>query len=223
VIATLVSFSPGTSLALPLGHPLDRVDRNRVPQAELNASGVDFTAIVALDDCSGSLVRFETSRSDDNALVLTNGHCYEGGFLSPGEVIVEGASQRTFDLLKADGSYLTTLQASAVAYATMTETDVTLYRLDLTYGDIESQYGVQALTISSAHPTAGAPIRVVSGYWKKIYSCSVDGFVYQLREGSWTWDDSIRYSQTGCDVIGGTSGSPILDANSRAIVGINNC
>ncbi len=56
----------------------------------------------------------------------------------------------------------------------------------------------------------GAAISVVSGYWKKTYNCNVDGFAYRLKEGDWTWKDSVRYTAP-CKVIGGTSGSPVVD------------
>ena len=34
--------------------------------------------------------------------------------------------------------------------------------------------------------------------------------------------ESLRYSPKGCEVIGGTSGSPILAKGQRVVVGINN-
>ena len=49
--------------------------------AHAAAPGTDFTGIAALSNCSASLVRYAESVSTDKALVLTNGHCYEGGFL----------------------------------------------------------------------------------------------------------------------------------------------
>src|SRR5436853_253165 len=48
---------------------------------------VDLTATVRLSNCSATLVRYPTSRSTDRAMMLTNGHCFEGGFLAPGQVI----------------------------------------------------------------------------------------------------------------------------------------
>ncbi len=185
-------------------------------------AAVDFTGIVALSNCSGSVVRTPTAADTDPALVLTNGHCSEYGFPGPGEVNVDMPSSRSFSLLTPDGSgTLGTLHAADMEYNTMTDTDVTLYKLDTTYADIQATYGVPALTLSTAHPTQGADIRVVSGYWQTIYSCFVDGFAYRLQEDSWTWVDSIRYTPE-CDTIGGTSGSPVVDAASGLVVGVNN-
>lgn len=182
---------------------------------------VDFTGIVALSNCSGSLVRTPTASDNDPALVLTNGHCYEGGMPSAGQVITDRPSSRTFDLLGSSGGSLGTLRATTMLYATMTDTDVALYKLNTTYGEIRQTYNTPALQMSLDHPTAGADIRVVSGYWKKIYSCRLDGFAYRLREADWTWNDSLRYTPE-CQTIGGTSGSPVIDAGSGKVIGANN-
>jgi V8-like Glu-specific endopeptidase len=181
-----------------------------------------FAGTVALSNCSGSVVKLAGAADTDPALVLSNGHCLEQGFLDPGQVVVNKASSRTFSLLSANGkSTLGTLRASKIAYATMTDTDVSLYQLTSTYAQIKSKYGISALEISPDHPVAGHGIDVVSGYWKTVYSCSIDGFVYQLHEGDWVWKDSIRYTPA-CKTIGGTSGSPIVDTTTGKLVGINN-
>ncbi|MFI0481193.1 serine protease [Actinomadura sp. 9N215] len=183
---------------------------------------VDFTGIVALSNCSGSLVRGPRSRDGDAALVMTNGHCLESGMPEGGEVIVDKESSRTFTLLDRTGENdLGTLRATRIEYATMTDTDVTLYRLDATYAAIQRRYGVPALRLSTARPHDGTGIRVVSGYWRKIYGCKIDTTVHRLREAGWTWKDSIRYTPE-CETIHGTSGSPVVDVRTRHVVGVNN-
>jgi V8-like Glu-specific endopeptidase len=183
---------------------------------------VDYTGIVALSNCSGSLVRAPGAADSDPALVLTNGHCYEGGMPSAGQVIVNRPSSRTFTLLDPSGEgTLGTLRATTVLYSTMTDTDVTLYQLGMSYASIRQNYDTPALELSLDHPTAGTDLRVVSGYWRRTYSCSLDGFVYRLREDQWTWKDSVRYTSS-CDVIGGTSGSPVIDADSGEVIAVNN-
>lgn len=184
-------------------------------------AAVDFTGTVALDNCSGSLVRMPGSAGSDPALVLSNGHCLESGMPGPGQVVTDQPSSRTFTLLDGSGADLGTLNAVKVVYGAMTDTDVSIYQLDSSYDTIQAQYGIAPLTVSADHPAQGADIRVVSGYWKRIYSCSVDGFAYQLREADWTFKDSVRYT-SGCNVIGGTSGSPVVDANSGLLVAVNN-
>jgi V8-like Glu-specific endopeptidase len=194
--------------------------RSQAPRAQRAA--VDFTGIVALSNCSGSLVRGPRSRDTDAALVLTNGHCLESGMPGAGEVIVDQRSSRTFTLLdRTGGRNLGTLQATRVEYATMTDTDVTVYRLSTTYAAIQKRYGIPALRLSTARPHGGTPIRIVSGYWRKIYGCATDATVYRLREADWTWKDSIRY-RPECQTVHGTSGSPVIDVRTHQVVGVNN-
>ncbi|MGW3264659.1 trypsin-like serine peptidase [Streptomyces sp. NPDC001056] len=190
-------------------------------KAKPAAVTVNFAGTVSLSNCSGSVIRFPNSADSDPALVLTNGHCLETGFPDPGQVITGQSSSRTFGLLNASGSKIATLRANQVVYSTMTDTDVTIYRLTTTYAQIKSSYGISPLTVNDTHPVAGTAIKVVSGYWKTTYSCNIDGFVYQLKEGGWTWKDSVRYTSS-CNTIGGTSGSPVIDTSTGKVVAVNN-
>ncbi|WP_158887573.1 S1 family peptidase [Amycolatopsis anabasis] len=214
LLAALVTTLVSGTLVLAAG---------TIPAAAAPAqpAAADYTGIIKLSNCSGSLVRLPSSKDTDPALALTNGHCYEGGMPGPGEVIVNRASSRTMTLLGASGQSLGTLRAAKVAYATMTDTDVALYQLDSTYQAIASRLRGKALEISDQHPAAGSGISVVSGYFTRTWTCNIDKFVYQLREGDWTWKDSIRYTST-CDTIHGTSGSPVVDNATRKVVGVNN-
>jgi V8-like Glu-specific endopeptidase len=152
---------------------------------------------------------------------MSNGHCLETGFPAAGEVVVDQPSSRSFGLLNASGTRVGTLRASKIAYATMTDTDVSLYQLTSTYAQIRGTYGISPLTLNDTHPTAGTAITVVSGYWKRTYACTIDGFAYRLKEGEWTWKDSVRYT-SACQTIGGTSGSPVVDNATGKVVAVNN-
>ncbi|MFJ8755117.1 serine protease [Streptomyces sp. NPDC102441] len=188
---------------------------------DVRVKAVDLAGTVALSNCSGSVVRAPSSQPDDPALVLSNGHCLESGFPGPGEVVLDQASTRSFTLLDAAGGGVGTLRADKVAYGTMTDTDVSLYQLTSTYAQIESSYGIEALELDAARPAQGTAITVASGYWQRTYSCSVDGFAYRLKEGEWTWKDSVRYT-SACQTIGGTSGSPVIDDATGKVVAVNN-
>jgi hypothetical protein len=185
------------------------------------ATAVTLANTISLSNCSASLVRFPTSVSSDRAMMLTNGHCYEGGFINAGVVLQNRTSTRSGTLLNSSGRALATVKADRVIYATMTGTDVTLYRLTSTFATLSSRYGATALTIAGAHPAAATSVAIPSSYWKEIWNCQISSFVPTLREDQWTWHDSLRYD-AACDTIHGTSGSPIVSASTGQIVGINN-
>ncbi|MFF8941138.1 serine protease [Streptomyces sp. NPDC014864] len=218
-LATLVITGAGAAPAVAA--PTTAAQAHATTRTAPAIQAVDFAGTVSLSNCSGSVIRFPGSADSDPALVLTNGHCLETGFPAPGEVVVDQASSRSFGLLNSAGTRVGTLRASKVAYSTMTDTDVTIYQLTRSYAQIKSSYGISALTMSDTHPVAGSAIKVVSGYWKRIYSCNVDGFVYRLKEGDWTWKDSVRYT-SACNTIGGTSGSPVVDVATGKVVAVNN-
>ncbi|RFS86998.1 serine protease [Actinomadura spongiicola] len=212
--ATLTAGTSSAALAAPAPAPAS-VTAPRPVKAP------NFTSIIALSNCSGSLVRVPGAADTDPALVLTNGHCIDGGMPSAGQVIKNQSSSRSFTLLNSSGGTLGTLRATSLLYATMTDTDAALYKLSSTYADIQRQYSTPALEMVLSRPSSGGTLHVVSGYWKRIYTCRLDGFAYRIREANWTWKDSLRYTRE-CNVIGGTSGSPAIDDASGKVIGVNN-
>jgi V8-like Glu-specific endopeptidase len=194
---------------------------------ELSSANYDFMGIVKLNNCSGSLVRFEDSLPTDKAMILTNGHCIKvgplGGFPKPNTYVLNYQVTRSFQFLRSDGTLSgQSVNSTKVLYGTMTGTDLALYELERTFGDIEKTWGYVPLTMSKSKPDAGQDIEILSGYWRRGYSCSIDMFIHQLREDDYSFTDSIRYTEPGCDTIGGTSGSPIIASGSRTVIGVNN-
>lgn len=137
------------------------------------------------------------------------------------EVVLDQPAHAPFDLLDSAGKKLATRQTSKVAYATMTGTDVTLYQLDAGYAQIANRYHVQAREVSAERPAQGTDIRVVSGGLHQIYSCRIDGFAYRVAESAYVTKDVIHYTPK-CGTVPGTSGSPIVDAATGKVVGVNN-
>lgn len=188
--------------------------------------GFHFPGIVALSNCSGSFVRFKNSKDTDRALVLTNGHCVggvQGGdFLLPGEVLFQFPRRFKMNLLNERTQVLATVTSEKIIYATMTATDVALLELTQTYREIIQATKSQPLILSDVAPQIGTPIEVASGYWKRTYSCAIEAVIPMLKEDQWTFHKSLRYSPTGCDIIGGTSGSPVINTKTAEVIAINN-
>ncbi len=212
----LLTMSSAQAITFPeFGRPLpDSAD------FAAEAISYNFEGIVSLSGCSGSLVRFDDSQDTDPGMILSNGHCVR--LLDPGVVLYNQSVTRSFDILSPSSSKLGTVTATKLLYATMTKTDMSLYQLKQTYEDIRSKYKTEALTISSELPVVGADIEVISGYWKRGYSCQIEAITGTLKEGAWLFTDSVRYSRPGCEVIGGTSGSPVVAAGTRTVVAVNN-
>ena len=189
------------------------------------ASGFEHDGIASTAICSASLVRFKTSLDSDKAILLTNGHCAKESFgpmLKPGEVLFNRPFEMGADILNRNGDAIASLHSHRVLYATMTSTDLSLFEFDETYSQIESLSGAKALVLSDMQPSPGTPIQIASGYWNRTYSCSVDATIPTLKEDVYTFNDSIRYSQPGCEIVGGTSGSPLISSITGEVVGINN-
>jgi V8-like Glu-specific endopeptidase len=217
---------PATVLALALTGcgtaDLDRSSGGDPAGPDETESEISLAGAVALDNCSGALMRFTTSEVTDAALVLTAGHCHEDGFIASGLTLVDQPTSRAMALLDADGDEAGRLRASSIVYATMTDTDALLYELDQTYAEIEQATGVSALVLAEEQPSVGAEISVLAGYWKRIYSCTVDSYVYRMHEADWTWRQSMQYRQPGCEIVAGTSGGPVIRHDTGEIAAINN-
>ncbi|MDQ3235055.1 MAG: trypsin-like peptidase domain-containing protein [Pseudobdellovibrionaceae bacterium] len=213
----LCSLGSAQAITFPeFGKPLPHA-----PDFAMEAvASYDFEGIVALSGCSGSLVRFEDSLDSDQAMVLSNGHCVS--MIQPGVVLSNQNTSRSFDILSSSASRLGKVTATKLLYATMTKTDMSLYLLKETYQDILNKYDTKALTLASGEPMVGSDIEVISGYWKRGYSCQVEAIADTLKEGNWTFSKAVRYSRPGCEVIGGTSGSPVVGKGTRIVVAVNN-
>jgi V8-like Glu-specific endopeptidase len=187
---------------------------------EGSEAGFDFRGIVDLSNCSGSIVRFDDSKDTDNAMVLSNGHCVD--LLKPGVVITNKPIRKSFSVLAQDAQRLGSVSGDKILYATMTSTDASLFLLKETFQGVEEKFGFKALTLSRQAPTVGTSIEIISGYWKRGYACQIETYVHTLKEADWTFVDSIRYSRPGCNTIGGTSGSPVIEAGTRTVIAVNN-
>ena len=215
----LASFAASNAMAFPLYGSSWQNIATDTPNTEASPT-FDFRGIVSLSNCSGSIVRFDDSTATDRAMVLSNGHCV--GLLKPGVVLHNQSSGKTFAVLSENAKKLGSVSATKIIYATMTRTDVSLFLLQETYQEIETKFSIQPLTLARTQPSVGTNIEVISGYWKRGFACSIESNVATLREGDWTFVDSLRYSRPGCEIIGGTSGSPVIAAGTRNVIAVNN-
>ena len=219
LLSLLTSFLASTAFAFPEA-PFDDLNSTVEPHQNFDFYEYDFEGIVKLSNCSGAIIKFKGQDIDDKALVLTNGHCLGRPFLKPGQVVYKKRVKRKMKVADKNLKFHQ-ITATELIYGTMTDTESAIYRLKESFRDLE-KLDIQAFELSDTRSYEGSDITIVSGYWERGYSCKVDQFVYSLREASWTFTDSIRYTDVGCKTIGGTSGSSIIATGSRTVIGVNN-
>lgn len=220
ILGLFLALFSTTALAIPQA-PI--IDLDAPLEILPERQDFDFNGIVALNNCSASLVHFAGQPKTSKAYVLTNGHClggFWGGFPKPGEVRYKVQDSRKMKAF-IDVNTKVGVRSQQLVYGTMTNTDAAIFRLTETYEQLE-QRGVYSLEMSSTPPIIGDDIQIISGYWRKGFECSVEKIINTLKESDWTMHDSIRYSESGCEVYGGTSGSPVVAKGERLVVAVNN-
>jgi hypothetical protein len=170
---------------------------------------------VDLGNCVGSVVRTATSRPEDPALLLTNGHCVDGDRPAPGSALVDQPADRPVDIADSEGYPQATATANRLVYATMTGTDIALYRLDKTYAQLAT---AKVFHLADTPPRAGDQVDVLTAV--RRVSCTVEAVVPHLREQGYQLDNSMRYD--GCSLHQGNSGSPLVAPDGTTVVGLHN-
>ena len=173
---------------------------------------------VHLGMCVGAVVRTPSAHRKDPALLLTNGHCVEGDRPAPGHALVDRPADREVPIADREGYPKTTARAVRLVYATMTGTDVALYRLDRTYGELAAE-GAKVFDLATRPTAAGTPVDAITAV--RRLDCTVEAVVPRLQEDGYRLDHSLRYAE-GCYLGPGNSGSPLVGADGRTVVGVHN-
>lgn len=193
-----------------------------LPSAQAANTFDTYDSIVKVDNCSASLIRFSHQKDTDPVLLLTNGHCYSTNFKNK-EFISNKPINKTAGVFKGATPQLAgQIQLNRLVYASMTGTDVAIYRSNMTYKQLRTKFGLEARPVSATRPRAGTKIEIPSGYWSRTFSCSISSFIPTLKEGNWEWKDTVKYTKPGCEVLPGSSGSPVINPSNGQVIAINN-
>ena len=188
------------------------VDGSAVPPDDVLP---DIEGGVFFNGCSASVVRTASSRPDDPALLLTNGHCVPER-PAAGDAVVDQPDDSLVEVMDRTGYTGATARTTRLLYATMTGTDVALYRLDKTYAQLD----VRTFTLTDKAATVGTRVDILAGGPGKRYRCVIDAVVPHLREQGYQQDDSYRYA-ADCGVRHGSSGAPLVLADGVTVVGVH--
>ena len=188
------------------------------------AHSYDFAGTITVNNCSGSLVRFENSTADARAMMLTSGRCVEGDFIAPNGYRQNSPADLSMDLKNSKGETVSTLKSTKLLYAATSPTNVALYELTKTYQEIEAQTGITPFTLSSQKVEKDSPIDLLSAKKNWGMSCEVNSFPAELVEWNWVLFDSIYYSTypvPGCKTKEGMQGSPVVRQGTREIIAVD--
>ncbi|WP_052192956.1 trypsin-like serine protease [Streptomyces sp. CNQ431] len=180
----------------------------------------DVEGTVNLGNCAGSVINTPASRPQDPALLLTNGHCVEGQRPAPGTALVDQPADREVHIADPQGYPRTTGRAERLVYATMTGTDVALYRLDKTYAQLQAE-GAKIFQLTSSAVRPGDPLTLA--HTSGRLDCTAETVVPRLQEGDYRQTDAIRYATSeDCSPWHGTSGAALLAPDGTTVMGIHN-
>jgi V8-like Glu-specific endopeptidase len=175
----------------------------------------------AVGDCRGSVVRAPAARPTDLALALTNGHCVQSSRPAVGKALVNQPANLDKPVSIADsaGYPKATARAVRLVYATMTGTDIALYRLDKTYAQLAAQ-GAKVFNLPTTPMRAGDRFFLAHGSGRP--ACAVEAVVH-TREAGYQQDNAVRYALSdACTSKPGYSGSPLLSPDENTVLGVNN-
>ncbi|MCE7005357.1 serine protease [Kibdelosporangium philippinense] len=193
------------------------VNGTNVPPADVRLS---LEGSVNLGNCMGSVVRTPDAKLDDSALMLTNGHCVHGDRPAVGQALVDQPANREVPIADRDGYETATANANRLVYATMTGTDIALYRLDKTYAQLTAE-GAKVFDLTTVPVEAGDKISVLKSVQPE--NCTAEAVVPRLKEEGYHHDNAIRYASSEECVPGhGASGSPLIAADGNTVVGVHN-
>jgi hypothetical protein len=182
----------------------------------------DMSGSANVGECRGSVVRTPTAGPQDHALALTNGHCVNGPRPAPGKALVDRPAdlERPVSIADAAGYPQATTRATRLEYATMTGTDIALYRLDMTYAQLAAK-GAKVFTLTTRPMRAGDQFLLGHEIARPV--CAVEAVVPHLREAGYQQDKALRYVLSDpCTSRPGYSGSPLLSTDLNVVLGVNN-
>lgn len=192
-----------------------------IPDDAVDTGMMGFPAI---EGCQSSIVKAAESRDQDPALLLTNGHCVP--IVEPdrerpavGKTISDQPTDASLGFTDAQGYVLTKAHIDRLVFATMSGTDVAVYRLDKSFAQLQDE-GVRVLKIAKKGPSAGDRVTLMTA---DPLSCQIEAVVPTLREDGYEQHDALRMKAgDDCETFPGFSGAALVAPDGETVVGINN-
>lgn len=189
-----------------------------------DAVDIGMGGFPAIQGCESSIVKTSASRDEDPALLVTNGHCVPT--VDPEMTAPERGTSLTDEPVSVpvpftddEGYQLTKAKTERLIVATMTGTDLAVYRLDRSFAQLAAD-GVRVLQLAAEPPKVGDKVSLMTF---EPRSCTIEAVVPTLREDGYEQQNALRMAgDPKCETFPGTSGAALVAADGTTLVGINN-
>ena len=190
-------------------------------------------ANVVLPGCTGTIFIMPGMADEQNALVVTNGHClnigdyeWQGGrYLSPGQFLFNhdldntGYSATVFSARGVNGK---TYAARRIIFGTITATDLAIIELNVNYSILKKS-GYRVFIFARNLPKTGIRLEFSSCNESFDGTCKVHGIVPTVVEGPYVWTNVVKMElNKKCRVYPGVSGTPGILKSTNEIYAIGN-
>jgi hypothetical protein len=185
--------------------------------------------------CTAVFIRViagEQISSSTPAYALTSGHCVK--FFGTNEVMVDqvpgqsiGNIQLIFDYFYDTGGKWP-VRVKKIAWASMKGADLAVLELDKTFSEMTERGGIQPWALNNDEPVLSEAIKVVGvpvtgippeDAFLRLAECS-SGPQANLIEYRWFFNDA--WSNQCADIVGGSSGSPVISATGNRLLALLN-
>ena len=182
--------------------------------------------------CTGVFIEAPVGRdasASAPAYVLTNGHCAD--FPGANDVLVNLVAPTThrvvFDYFADTQTRQVSVPVSRIAYVTMKGRDLAVLELGVPFAEVV-RWGYVPRSLSLTVPVHNEPVVVVGApltgvaatSFLRLASCRLESKAPVVMEYVWHWFDMDRHRCA--DVVGGSSGSPVISTQTDRVVGLVN-
>ena len=177
---------------------------------------------VIAGDCSGSLFKMPGMNDSQKALVLTAGHCigvgsFRGRYPADGEVFFNHRVDDSVIVRATRGERGERFSYRRILFASMTGTDLAVIELESSFQQLIDK-GYVVYSLAPERPRPGLTLEFTSYNRNGQSLCTVERIVPIVREGPWTWNDSIRMKAgPECQYQHGESGTAGIERGSKRI------
>jgi hypothetical protein len=183
--------------------------------------------------CTGSVFIMPGMSGEQNALVLTNGHCLDVGdyewqgarHLRPDQFLfnyVMDKADYLISVFRSRGQGGNNYAVKRIVFGTITVTDLAIIELSVTYSDLKNS-GYRIYQLAKYMPKKGMTLEFRSYNQNFDGICRVHGLVPTVVEGPYAWTNVVKMElNEKCRIYPGVSGTPGILKHTNEIYAVGN-